>query len=86
MHTQIRFSTDCVYASWEEYGSCAGYDYIMEKVVKTTSIAFHGAAIKGSCDDDQSKAISGEIRAFRTSVQEDSSYRLSSSCIGGRVL
>jgi hypothetical protein len=62
LHSQTCSFTECVYASWEEYGSCAGYDYIMEKVVKTTSVAFHGAAIKGSCDDDQSKAISGKIK------------------------
>jgi hypothetical protein len=52
---------DCVYASWEEYGSCAGYDTIMGEVVKSSSSAFHGAAKKGTCDDEESRAISGEI-------------------------
>jgi len=54
-------SAGCVYASWEEYGSCAGYDTIMGEVVKSSSSAFHGAAKKGTCDDEESRAISGEI-------------------------
>ena len=32
----------------------------MGEVLKSSSSAFHGAAKKGTCDDEESRAISGE--------------------------